>query len=316
MRNKIWTKEEEEKLKNLVGTGNYSFKQLEFFFKGRTKFSLQLKARQLKINNKYKRVMYTYNRNFFENPNLINSFFAGWIAADGSIGIKPKTGIYYFAWGMHSQDRRFLEIFREKIQSNGVIDEFLHFHEKNPNNKQLHCKFRLHNLNQMARHLKDNFSIIPNKTHCLAPPNNLTLENKLAYLIGYINGDGCISKQTKANSITISIVSSSIDIISWIYKIIEDLKLPTVRNKKISISKYNGYNRIAICGLKAIYLIDILKKIDVPILDRKWNNPDVQKYVHDQKMKHPEWFSITIDEIFSRLGLRTKGPDMSGLWPD
>ena len=84
---KNWTPEEETRLRELVATGKYSYRQIGQLMEGRSIASITCHARQyLDINNdRYEPRKYEHDRSFFTEPNIVNSYIAGFLAADGCI---------------------------------------------------------------------------------------------------------------------------------------------------------------------------------------------------------------------------------------
>ena len=307
MSGKSWKTEEINKLKELVSTKKYSFKQLENFIKGRTASGLQQKSIDLGLEKPYLAHKYQYNKNYFNVPNLINCWFAGWLAADGCILIRKGIlkNYYDLSWECHSMDRDIQKLFAKELNYSNSAIEFIP--TITPINKlyKIHSRIRLNNIESMADDLKNNFSIINNKSHRLAPPNLNTLKLKLAYLIVYINGDGCVHFNKKTKQLTISVVSCSINIIKWINDLVNSFNFPSAINKKSKgFSNINDNTYIYyISGTKAIYLFDLLRTINVPILHRKWNNPKTINGIALIKKEHPDWFKKDLDEIRYKIGL-------------
>ena len=291
-----WTEKEKQDLISYVETGNYSYRQLSKIL-NRTKDSLQLKAREMGLNNKYIHHLYTYDINYFKVPNYRNSYWAGWLAADGSIG-KYNTTNYVLRWRMNIIDLKKLEEFKNDIKFNGPI-RFIKNISSYSGNVSDHVTLDVGRIDIESSGLINNFGIEPNKTYRLQKPSIKEKELQLAFLIGYINGDGCIHFQQKTKNIIIKFTSSSVIMLQWIKDLIEKLGLPrkTSRIKNIrKISHANCYE-YSISGLSAIYLFELLKQVPVPVLDRKWNNPIVLNGISEIKAKHPEWFTESIKSI-------------------
>jgi hypothetical protein len=310
MKYQLWTEQEIQLLKELTKSGTHSYKHLTSFFPGRAPNSLQNKARELQIKNPYIMHYYDYNRNYFQVPNFINSMFAGWLAADGCILIRGEYRD--LVWGMSQKDIEFLNIFKKETLYNGIIHKFEKINYfANAKQKILkHCDLRYANIGSMAEDLKVNYSVIPQKTLRLGPPNLKSIELKLAYLIGYINGDGSVSIGANQTGFCIKMISSSYKIIEWCRDLIESLSLPSARNYRPSINYAENIFSYALYGVKAIYLLELLKRVPVPVLDRKWNNPKVLEFIEKKKIEHPEWFTLSIDDLILKLGLNFSEPEV------
>jgi hypothetical protein len=316
-----WSKEEESLLVELIPKQTSAYLNLLPLFPGRTLSSLYAKAYKMKLSSPYFHKKYSFFENYFHDLSYLNCFFAGWIAADGCIWEKESKYIknhHSFRWQLHSIDENALHLFKSELQSNAKITKVKNKRITKRGTQEIHSVFLLSNIGKMAHDLKNNFSIIPNKTLILSPPNILSTEFKLAYLIGYINGDGSIfitdsGLKNENKKISINIVSSSQKIIEWCVALINSLNLPSIKNRgktrARTIPNKNAWD-MNISGLKAIYLLELLKRVPVPVLDRKWNNPKVLEFIEKKKIEHPEWFTLSIDDLILKLGLNFSEPEV------
>lgn len=291
MAGKPWNQNEILLLEKLTNEGSLSFKQIVPLFTERTANSLQLKSRERNFDSNYQYSKWDYNRDFFKDPNPINCFYAGWLAADGSISFRNHgyENIYDLRWECHVKDKSMVNLFANELGYNGNIKVFQRdtSNNKHKKNSGIHCIIRLNNISQMAEHLKNHFGLGPKKTHHLPPPNLNNLYLKLCYLIGYINGDGCVhlSKQ----NLTIKFYSSSLNILNWVKELTDELNLPQVRKKNRSIKPIGSTQCFdySIIGTSAIYLYCLLKSISVPILSRKWDRPEIDSFINEEIKKIP-----------------------------
>lgn len=297
---KPWTEQEFNLLKEKAALGTVSFPQMKEFFPERTVRAIYTKAWENNIKTVCYHQKWNYNRDYFKIPNYRNCFWAGWLAADGSIEERGTTEIEKFdlRWECNSQDLNMMEIFKKDIEYNGPIVNYIKAPDKRPN---IHSKIKLNGLRQMAIDIKTNFGYGPQKTYHLPPPNLNKLELKLAFLVGYLNGDGWIS--VGKNNLAIGFVSSSTNILNWIKKLIDSLNLPQKVKRETALSDKKGCHSISYGGTRAIYLYWLLKRVPVPILDRKWNNPKVESFISQQLSNHPEWFQTKIEDIERKLNI-------------
>lgn len=303
-----WTDSEIQLLKEKTSLGSLSFKKMTAFFPGRTSDSLQLKARSMDLDNNYVNHKWTYNKEFFHTPNYINCFYAGWLAADGNLSkiAESKSQYCNLRWACHSIDLPMVELFKKYIEYNGNIRIWIRdsSSEKHPKNCGEHCIIALNGIGQMENDLKLNFGIAPNKTYNLPPPILDKLELKLAYIVGYINGDGCVHSNDR--NLSIGFTSSSINILNWLKNLIDSFNLPMNKvGRNANVNKMNHANcyHLTYNGTRAIYLYWLLKRVPVPILDRKWNNPKVESFISQQLSNHPEWFQTKIEDIERKLNI-------------
>jgi hypothetical protein len=283
MNYKLWSDQEIEILKEKCLTGNYSYAIIGQLL-NRDSVSCQNKAKQLKIKNSFKSAKkYTVNE-YFWKPNPVSCYWAGFSAADASIN-KHSLNCYNYRLEIANCDINHLQQFKKDCSFNGPIKTTLR------SNKFLHSRVVVCEP-QWVVDLQKYYNIIPNKTLRLAPPN---LENeylKFCYLIGYIDGDGCIYFNKKRNVLIIKIISSSQEIISWCHNLIySKFEKNTIKNKKNNHRlSTHGYPTLDVNGLRAAVLLDYLIKFDVPKLNRKWNQPKINLYIEKMKNLYPSFF--------------------------
>ncbi len=129
--------------------------------------------------------------------------------------------------------------------------------------------------------LKNNFNIVPRKTKILQPP---ILTDYLAwcYLIGFIDGDGCLHVN-KRDILSINITAASRDILEWVLKQTEGFK--GKRDRKRKVRESGDYYQFSIAGEPCIKMFLFLREFPVPKLARKWQNPKIQELI-DKNYSH------------------------------
>lgn len=281
-----WTKEEDELIKKLTLQNNISFKDFIEFLPNRTKKAIITRCYFLGYKNKYKPRKYSFNENYFKIKTLENCYFAGVIMADGCICMTGRKNKYpTFTWQVAEKDKGLLDLFSQKINSTYELKS--QFVQKN-NKFFKNYKLCISNCLSWKDDLERNFGIIPHKTYRVVPQNFDNLEQELAFLIGLLDGDGSISTWgQKQIGINIQICSSSLPIIEWVKKITDKLNLPSFSNRNNNIYKPDNENcyYYTIRGVTAAFLFERLKSIDVPKLDRKWNNPVVLDIIEKLKLR-------------------------------
>lgn len=141
--------------------------------------------------------------------------------------------------------------------------------------------------------LKHNFAIVPKKTYNLCPPN---IEDEYlihCFVLGYIDGDGCvyISQHERKRKISLTITSASEKISLWLQEQLSLLvRNSSLRDRKRKKGLCSGFQRVSLCGNPACAAIDYFRQFPLPYLERKWNQPKVLQYIETQKQKHPEKF--------------------------
>lgn len=288
MNYKIWTHEEEETLKNLVLTGKYSYRQIGKIMEGRSIASITGHARRvLNINNdKYKPHKYEHDGHFFTIPNITNSYVAGFLAADGSIR-QNAQGYWRMRLEISDLDKEHLLWLRDTLKHTGPLHSW-------GTKKTLY--WQMHVKESYAMDLATNFGVVPNKTHHLQPPNLETFNLRFAYLLGLLDGDGCVHINN-LNSLGVSYVSSSLAAVEWYQTMMTSLNFVSLRPKQqISLprktSHANAYS-LAYSGARAVCLIKLAQafaaKHNLPILARKWNNPRLNQYIADFQARFPQF---------------------------
>ena len=83
--------------------------------------------------------LYTQNENFFSEPNDKNSYWAGFIAADGGI---EKTS-NRLRIGLSIKDRELLEVFAQQVEFTGPITDYTSSFNKNTKKRYPHTKLNI-----------------------------------------------------------------------------------------------------------------------------------------------------------------------------
>jgi len=217
---------------------------------------------------------YRCNEDYFSVPNLKNSYWAGFIAADGCI-LDKADGQNSLKIALSVKDEDKLIEFKNDIQYNGIISKRLPCSNGFINGRQIHnnglieLKIRSQ---QICNDLGTIFNIHPRKSLTHEPPIDLTFEQELAFIIGYIDGDGWISVLQNKNikhPIIFGILGTS-NFLTWTNQKIHQLSMfdskMNVNKTKDNVYRLTGTGRFAYDVLK--YLETIL----VPKFERKWSN--------------------------------------------
>lgn len=222
-------------------------------------------------------IQYKINDNFFETPNLLNCYYAGFFAADGCVQENKRV----CSIGLSSKDRDWLVKFGKDLCFEGVV------HDSVLKEKFLISKL-VFNSAKIVEDLNNNFNITPRKSLTLMPPNITEKELIDAFICGYIDGDGCIcfaNNGEKQKRLVISVIGT-LDMVTWIKNRICEIigkEVGTISHKKGHSEKVFSYSfgdRIA----RKIFLKYYL--IDVPKLKRKWNK-EVFKYCNNYHKRLP-----------------------------
>jgi hypothetical protein len=285
-----WSKEEENKLKEL--TGKLSFNKMIQYFPNRTASSLQKKSIKLGLVSGYRDSKYTINNDYWKNLNLINCYYGGFIATDGNLGTNGSL----FQINLSSKDVDLLHNFKKEVGFNGRV--VVHTRKKYKSDDLMEvCYIAIHKAKKWHEDLFRHFNITPRKTYTLQPPNINNEYLEYAYIIGAIDGDGWIFKYKNQNRISIGFVAAISPVVEWIHSKLNNIYKNGYSVKKSKDTKMkNGCYYFAIQDIAAAIIIDYLRQFPVPKLARKWENPEILKYIEEQKLKHPELFKILKSE--------------------
>lgn len=215
---------------------------------------------------------YSFNELFFSEPGTLNSYWAGFIAADGCILEKKVNNLLQVELGY--KDIEHLKKFKEDISFNGNI-----YRVKRTCNcykeQKYSCKICISS-QKICDDLANNYNITPRKTKTIKPPIHLNNINALAFICGLIDGDGCITLNT--NNVTIR-CCGTLELVEWAANKINEL-INTDDN--IIIQKQPGCYIFVVSKSKNILILyKQIKTINIPLLRRKWDL--VEKYNTDIK---------------------------------
>lgn len=178
-----------EELKNLLE--KYTIKEIAEKLKVSTstinryknKYNLQSNILNAKLQNSIKHTKYTCDGHYFDKIDTFNkSYLLGFLCADGFVTDRNEVGI-----GVAVKDKEILDFFKKEIKSNKTF-----YFNQNTNSVEL----RIQNI-ILANSLKDK-GIVPRKSLILDIEKvinkaKLTKEQIPIFLLGYLDGDGCIS---------------------------------------------------------------------------------------------------------------------------
>jgi hypothetical protein len=169
---------------------------------------------------------YVVNDAFFETPDLVNCYWAGFLAADGNLkkGRGPQVTLR-----LAKKDEDTIHKFRDAVGFDGPIYSYVTnqghpFSGVTITSKQWH------------EDLERNFSVVPAKTSTLQPPSIDDIDLVWAFCRGYFDGDGHADKWGRR----ICVVSKSSDFIEWMVR--------DVFRSHHAISPNNGSLSCAIMG--------------------------------------------------------------------
>lgn len=133
---------------------------------------------------------YSCDSNAFKEYDKYSCYWAGMLAADGCIYQRKDCDSRYLILAL--KDRSTIIRFKDYIKYTGGITFSERSFNKESTSKSPFWEVRC-NSNEICDNLKENFNIVPKKTDIYTPPSTIPTELIKFYILGYIDGDGCIS---------------------------------------------------------------------------------------------------------------------------
>lgn len=224
----------------------------------------------LKVAPSTKRVLPTHDQTFFESPGLLNSYWAGFIGADGYIDPRgPAVKIH-----LAKKDLEHLSRFKHDINYTGKITErtrtLLGYTKAHTS-----VMLGIYTASRIVRDLEQNYRITTKKSLNHKPPVGLSHECSAAYIAGIIDGDGCIGlhkNRVGPSALRLNVLGSP-EVLEFIRSFWVGLYKTKTNGPNISIKLRQGIHRFITGGKHVVVLLDHLLTIldgKVPLLERKW----------------------------------------------
>lgn len=293
-----WTEQEREKILNnkRVGETWASFAKREIPY--RTDVACFKYARKhFKIENKgAKGRKYFHNSQVWDIENLEACYWAGFLAADGCI--IERAGGFSLRVELQGSDKNVLINFLRFLECGSVI---FNSQKTSPHSGKInsYSSIQVHARqdDSLILDLINKFNVTPRKTKTLQPPNLKTTEQKMSFIAGFFDGDGCIRLNEKKGYFapSIAVTCGSKIFLEWILgeteSLLENSYLRRVTQKKINQDR-KGNNTFSICGMSCAAFIDYIRQLPIPRMTRKWDKPDLLSYIQKQKSLYPDKFLI------------------------
>lgn len=157
-----------------------------------------LESNHIHIRTRFEQTIFTnmergkkINHNYFDELSDEKVYYLGFLAADGCV--RPNRNEIKI--GLSSIDREWLEDFKNKLESEREIDDYI------TGNGFAVSELKFSSLKIKQELAK--YSIIPNKTYLGVTMKNIPDEYKLAFIKGFFDGDGSFvfNKNSKQCSI-------------------------------------------------------------------------------------------------------------------
>lgn len=215
---------------------------------------------------------YKINDNFFSSITEINSYYAGFIAADGNINRDhPNLTIT-----LSEKDQPFLEKFVENLESTYPI--------RNYNSNGFSVSSLIVTSREICNNLKEHFNIVPDKSLIYTPP---ILEQPYldCFIMGLIDGDGTIgfsARKVCKDSLYITLIGTedSCNLVKTRFE--EILGKSTSSLHQVDKNKNSYTYRISDRNARIVFLYFYEKYNYLPTLTRKWSK-EIYEYCKSWK---------------------------------
>lgn len=202
---------------------------------------------------------YHYDKFFFNVPTLENSYWAGFIAADGTIDNKWNNSLKI---ALAEKDVEHLRTLAKTIGYDGPLLYSV---------KTKSYALQLYGAHQFSYDLENIFNATNKKSLTLCAPYELYFWSDTflkSYLVGFIDGDGSIKFCKRDRALIVDIFSGSERFVKWVKVFLE--KTYDLPDKRIYSYSSTGF-LYRLQGKNAIKVLTDLAKLNVPKLSRKWN---------------------------------------------
>jgi len=222
------------------------------------------------------------NEEYFTKINKQNSYWAGFIGADGYIS-EDKNCLQI---SLSAKDKDHLEKLKNELNKDYEIKV-----KKNDSSwaaeESCYCAFSFIS-KQTIDALKENWRLHQNKTYTLTFPHNLSVEEKKSYLCGYIDGDGCINiKKNSRGKLQLSINGNE-EFLNGVAKFLKEEGNIGIKN---NIYESRNIFCFVVGGKTALSVLNFIYDENLPLMERKWN-----KYIHNKERKFGQHLLWTREE--------------------
>ena len=291
-----WSQVEDDALRSLCQASKMPTRTMAPIL-GRTIDAVRGRMVKLGIKSSYMHHCYTKDDAFFTAPNPLNAYYAGYIAADGSVNREEHC----VRWSCQEDDVEALEGFKEATRYTGRIGFKLNVGGLGAEPSRQHF-LDVYGARQWVADLERNFGVIPTKSHRLAPPNTRNDLLNACFILGYIDGDGSLSFSSEGNW-TIAITSASPRVLEFVKAFCDRHFHPLWHSHYSMVCHYDQHYVYSIKGYRAIQLFDFLRSLPVPKLRRKWENPEILRVIAERKARRPDLFNGYAPLSFDESGM-------------
>ncbi len=275
---------------------------------GRSPHALYQRANKLGLKSPIKhRLHHTIRLDFFKVPTIESAYWAGFLAADGCLVKDPnKPNTYRLCLSLAVKDEAHVRLFQKTMGHTGEVG-YIHHEARDWDGYPMKAFSTCFvNICQAGRFVDDlaRLGLIPDKTKRLPPPQLESDLLRLAYLRGYIDGDGCLAvcDCVDGERFNIGIVSSCQSILEWIKQLVDRVFPISYRGTTTSVNRSTSSDvwDYKVNGHRALRIVHILSRIPTPELARKWRQPRLLAMIEASQLSHPSIWSTRLpieDEI-------------------
>lgn len=274
---KKFSQEEREMVKNLTSQGVQFSKIAEMLGTNRKMIQVRSFAMRNGFNNGFTDSCrkFSCNKEFWNIPNHINSYWAGFVAADGHVHYEGKNS-YAFVIQLAIIDESHIKLFAQHCGWNGNLKQSL---GTSPLGRKFKNSRILVHQREWATPLEEIFSIFPRKTWNLPLPK-ISGELFDCYLAGFLDGDGSYVVCKNNNKIILSATSATTEILEAIN---EMSKRFDSKGLTRTLKKVGNHYQYAVAGDTGVKMAHYLMSLPCPHLERKYNR------VRDYLLANPQY---------------------------
>ena len=200
------------------------------------------------------------NKEFFSQQTPTSIYWAGFIAADGNINERDES----MKIAIQANDKAHLIQFSKDIQYTGNVRDYP---QKDYTGKIIYSsRVELYE-KQIVEDLATLYNITPRKSLTLLPPNLTDISQILPYIIGLVDGDGCIYSRDNNKYLTVNLLGTKM-LLDWIKESLESIE---IFSGSVNVAKNTTYQLSINQRLSLKKLSVLVQTLNLPILKRKWS---------------------------------------------
>lgn len=206
---------------------------------------------------------YDLDTAYFSKPSIRNSYWAGFIAADGCLTRNDALKL-----DLSARDRGHLEKLKSDLSFNGPIRDSL---TTTHSGREATYSCLAVWSKDLLLDLKHNFNLTERKTLTLLPPYWLPGSMVEAFIVGLLDGDGCIHTVDYSRRTLRLDVAGTLSVVLWVKESFQRWCGADVRLPRIQEHDGGTLYSLSLQGRNAERAAVRLLAVDVPRLERKWS---------------------------------------------